>query len=158
MENSCLGCSETLAQNETDLSRYFDNLRLPSSVIDKGSYKHYCILTSDLSTSVCASSDCSFVKVHCLFNYFAASQKCCAVVHTSAEVVLTCYVCSLRMLASHYTPSSTSLPFPRKSHLAYVPCTHRIALSSTHAAQPRGIAHTQTELIHTHTNSFNLSG
>ena len=33
---TCLGCSETLAHNETELSRRFGNLQLPSSVIDKG--------------------------------------------------------------------------------------------------------------------------
>ena len=40
----CLGCSETLAHNEIDLSRRFGNLQLPSSVIDKN-YKHYYINT-----------------------------------------------------------------------------------------------------------------
>ena len=33
-DNLYLGCSKTLAHNETDLSRRFVNLRLPSSVID----------------------------------------------------------------------------------------------------------------------------
>ena len=42
----CLGCSEALAHNETELCRRFDNLWLPSSVINKSSYKHYCINTS----------------------------------------------------------------------------------------------------------------
>ena len=36
----------TASGNETDLSRRFDNLRLPSSVIDKGSYRLSCINTS----------------------------------------------------------------------------------------------------------------
>ena len=34
-----LGCSETLAHNETDFSRRFGNLQLPSSLIDKNN-KH----------------------------------------------------------------------------------------------------------------------
>ena len=40
-----LGCSETLAHNETDFSRRFRNLQLPSSLIDKNN-KHYCINTN----------------------------------------------------------------------------------------------------------------
>ena len=108
---------------------------------------------TDLSTSV--SSDCSFVKVPHHFNYFTACQKCCAVVLKTTEHIPTYYVCSLCLLLIAPLILLSALP----SQVPFgLPCTHRIALSSTHAAQPRGIAHTQIELIHTHTNSFNLSG
>ena len=63
-------------------------------------------LITDLSTTVC--------EVNCLFNYFADSQKCCAVVLISAECFLT-YVWSLCLLL--ITPEINLSALPLEVHL-----------------------------------------
>ena len=75
----------------------------------------------------------------------------CAVLwflYICSEHILTCYVCSLCLLL--IAPLILLSALPSQVHLG-LPCAYRIA-------QPRGIAHTQIELIHTCTNSFNLNG
>ena len=97
---NCLGCSETLAHNETDLSRCFCNLWLPSSVIDT---KYAVVITHALVVVVVSMllSTCRVLLFLMPLVYLVIVLSVCGSVKSSKTCfALGGFYCSLSLPAS----------------------------------------------------------
>ena len=119
---NCLGCSETLAHNETDLSRCFGNLWLPSSVIDT---TYVVVITHALVVVVVSMllSTCLVLLFLMPLLYLVNVLSVCGSVKSSKTCfALGGFYCSLSLPASSADALCMAIEVMLVSHRQVVAC------------------------------------